>query len=200
MAVLTDPGWPTERFLLDRIVGGAWRWTLRVVAVACLLGAEVVHTSAVDAHRHWALAGAFFLAISAVEGALAVGLSVLPSRKLYITSIGVSAATVAIWLVSRTSGLPIGPGAGVPEAVGAADAISTFLEVLTVAVLFPLLLVSATGKVPARAKRDWMAAAIAIVTIAALTGVAARSPEAVPPAGRSGHRAIAARPRIGTGS
>jgi hypothetical protein len=188
MAALVDARPLTAGIALDRRLGAAWRWTLRVTAVGCLFGAEVIHTSAVDAHRQWVAAGAFFLAISVVEGLLGVGLLVLPSRRLYLVAVGVSVATVAIWVVSRTAGLPLGPATGRPEVVGRADSICTFLEVLTVAVLVPLVIPTARGAA-ARGKRDRMAATAIVMVVAALTTVAARSPE---PVGPRGHQANAA--------
>jgi hypothetical protein len=181
---------------LDRVVGAAWRWTLRITAVACLFGAEVIHTSAVDAHRQWVAAGAFFLVISVVEGLLGVGLLVLPCRRLCLVAVGVSVATVATWVVSRTAGLPVGPGAGVPEAVGRADSICTFLEVLTVAALVPLV-ASTAGGAAARGKRDRVVAATAVMLVVVLTAVAARSPE---PVGQSGHHGPAAAQALARGS
>jgi hypothetical protein len=180
---------------LDRVVGAAWRWTLRITAVACLFGAEVIHTSAVDAHRQWVAASAFFLVISLVEGLLGVGLLVLPCRRLCLVAVGVSVATVATWVVSRMAGLPVGPGAGMPEAVGRADSICTFLEVLTVAALVPLV-ASTAGGAAARGKRDRVVAGAAVMVVAVLTALAARSPE---PVRQSGHHAPAAAQALARG-
>lgn len=45
----------------------------------------------------------------------------------------VKVITVGIWIWSRTAGLPIGPEAGEPEAIGADDLLATVLEALLVA-------------------------------------------------------------------
>ncbi len=48
-------------------------------------------------------------------------------------------AVAAVWLVSRTTGLPIGPGAGRPEPVGVKDVLATADE-LGLALLVALVL------------------------------------------------------------
>jgi hypothetical protein len=156
-----------------------------MTAVACLLGADVIHASAVSTHRYWLAAGVFFAAVAAVEGLLAVVMLVAPSRGLYALALAVSAATVAVWLVSRTAGLPVGPTPGVPLAIDSADAVSTFLEVLTVAALIPVVVTSDALARPAADRRTRAAAAVAFVVIVLLTALGASSPE--PGEGQAGH-------------
>ena len=40
----------------------------------------------------------------------------------------VNAAVVAVWIVSRTTGLPVGPSPGTPEPFGGADLAATGFE------------------------------------------------------------------------
>jgi hypothetical protein len=75
----------------------------------------------------------------------------------------------------------------VAEAIGAADSICSFLEVITVAALVPLVVSSGPVAPTARAKRDRAAAGAAAVAIALLTALAARAPE---PVERTGHHAL----------
>jgi hypothetical protein len=168
-----------------REVGARWGWALRMTAVASLLGADVIHASAVSTHRYWVAAGVFFAVVAAVEGLLAVVMLVAPTRGLYVLALAVSAATVAVWLVSRTAGLPVGPTPGVPLAIDTADAVSTFFEVLTIAALMPVVVTSdALGRAAAD-RRNRAAAAVAFVVIALLTALGARSPE--PGEAQGGH-------------
>src|SRR3954462_8060592 len=108
------------------------------VAAACLLGAEGIHTAVIAEHfTEWWAEGAFFLALSIVEGALAAALLVAPGRRGGQAAVLASIATIAVWAWSRTTGLPVGPDAGYPEPVGRADTIATLLEALTALVLAP---------------------------------------------------------------
>ena len=43
-------------------------------------------------------------------------------------------AMVAVWAVSRTTGLPVGPDPWMPEALGALDLLATGLEIVLIAV------------------------------------------------------------------
>jgi hypothetical protein len=108
----------------------------RVIAAACLFGAEIIHIDVIDEHvREWLFAGLFFLIVAVLEGLLGVALLVGSSPRSVRLTIWVSALTAAVWLVSRTVGLGIGPMPWVPEAVGWPDSIATFLELMTIAVL-----------------------------------------------------------------
>ena len=124
-------------------------WLERVTAAACLLGAEAIHVAVMDDHfDEWLLAGLFFLAISLAEGLLAVALLTRPSAAVARLTVGVSLATVGLWLVSRTVGLPGGPAAGAAEPFGLADSIAGLLELLTVAALLGPVAGPASGPGP----------------------------------------------------
>ena len=108
----------------------------RLTAVACLFGAEVIHVLVINDHMtEWLPAGLFFLLLALLEGVLAVALITMPTRGIERFTIAVSLATVALWVVSRTVGLPVGPMAGEIEPVGVADLVSSALELATVAAL-----------------------------------------------------------------
>jgi hypothetical protein len=59
---------------------------------------------------------------------------VWPSRSACLVGIVGNGAMVAVWAVSRTAGLPIGPEPWTPEAIGALDVVATGLELFIVAV------------------------------------------------------------------
>src|SRR3954468_14827726 len=87
--------------------------TTIVVAAACLLGAEGIHTAVIAEHfTEWWAEGAFFLALSIVEGALAAALLLATGRRTCQAAVLASIATIAVWAWSRTTGLPVGPDAG----------------------------------------------------------------------------------------
>ena len=114
-------------------------------AAAFSAAAGVIHFAAVGEHaKAYPQAAAFFIAIGAFQvvwAALVVG---RPTRLLYAAGAGASLLTIALWAVSRTSGLPFGPFAGVPEAVGRGDVICTVLE--EALVLVTILLAFGVGE------------------------------------------------------
>jgi hypothetical protein len=146
--------------------------------VAALFGAEIIHTAVIRTHfQEWALAGWFFAAVAAAEGVLAFGLIVRPSPRFTKVVVGVSLATVAIWLVSRTWGLPLRPAAGTPESVGRADSVSSLLEVVTAwALLWCPSLKEARTSLSDRHRLDRVVAVAVIIGVAVLTAVAVASP------------------------
>lgn len=92
-------------------------------------GAGIIHLSLVAEHMHEArYFGAFFLTSGAAQLAWAVLASGTFSRRAVLVACIGNAAIVALWVISRTSGLPIGPEPGTPEAVGFADVVATAYE------------------------------------------------------------------------
>jgi hypothetical protein len=115
--------------------------TVRVTAVCSLFGAEAIHTAVISEHiNEWLPIGLFFVGLSLTEGLLAVALITKPSRGVIRLVLGVSLGTVALWLYTRTAGLPIGPMAGHVEEVGRLDLVCSLLELLTAIVLLPPVL------------------------------------------------------------
>jgi hypothetical protein len=109
------------------------RLVLRAVVALSLLGAAVIHAVQVPSHlEEWRAAGITFVVLAAGQAALGLVLAVRADRRLFLLAQGVSLATIGLWLVSRTGGLPIGPEPGEPEPVGRADLTATVLEVATV--------------------------------------------------------------------
>jgi hypothetical protein len=147
----------------------ARRWA-PTVAAACLLGTQAIHTAVMPGHlREWWAQGAFFLGVALVEGALAAALLLAPgSGRVRVAAVAASVATVCVWAWSRTIGMPVGPGAGVAEPVGRADAVATLLEVATAAVL----LRAAVGRQrPVRSAA--LACAVAAVALVTAFGLSA---------------------------
>src|SRR4051812_43864138 len=90
----------------------AWAWIGRSTAVFTLVGAAVIHESVVEPHaRVWLVEGAFFVVLSMLEAFLAVALVSARSRSFDRVTIAVSLGTVALWALSRTVGVPLGPSA-----------------------------------------------------------------------------------------
>ncbi|MGZ4593516.1 MAG: hypothetical protein ACXV3C_06595 [Actinomycetes bacterium] len=100
------------------------------------LGAGLVHLAVVDEHlAEWIVFGLFFAAVGAAQLLWALA-AIARDRAPWLR--GVVAANlglVALWAVTRTSGLPIGPEPFTPEPVGRADVLSVVLELGTVLAL-----------------------------------------------------------------
>ncbi|MFF2242713.1 hypothetical protein ACFVTM_00835 [Arthrobacter sp. NPDC058130] len=101
----------------------------RLFLAAALFGSAAIHAAVVPEHlREWAAAGVFFAILAAAQ--LALGLLLLGRRRRAVL-LAVAAASVvplALWLGSRTVGLPFGPTAGAPELAGLADIAAGVLE------------------------------------------------------------------------
>jgi hypothetical protein len=98
------------------------------------IGAGLVHVAVIREHwAEWALAGAFFAVVAAGQlgwGVAALAGSRLPAPRAVA---GSALGLIVLWGASRTAGLPFGPDAGQPEAVGAADLGCAALELLVAA-------------------------------------------------------------------
>ena len=118
-----------------------------VRAVPLLLAfAAGLHLAVLPSHlEEGAAVGGFFLAVAAAQLVSAVlvhrGASPVARRAVVAMNLGV----VAVWVVSRTVGLPVVGGAG-PEAVGALDALAVVAQLAAVAGLVARF---ASGAVPA---------------------------------------------------
>jgi Na+-transporting methylmalonyl-CoA/oxaloacetate decarboxylase gamma subunit len=112
-----------------------------LVAVALLsLGAAVIHFAVIAQHfDEWWLTGLFFVSIAVFQVAWALLVLVRPSPPVYLAGAVVNALIVVTWIVSRTTGVPVGPEAGEPEAVGFPDTLASAFEVVLVVALAALV-------------------------------------------------------------
>jgi len=163
---------------------------VRLYSAALLtLGAALIHLAVAPDHLTAYLAfGLFFLTIGSLQIVLTVEIVAKPTRKLALALAATSLAPVAVWCVSRTVGLPIGPTPGVPEGIGLTDVICNVMEIIA-SVLFLHLAVR-----PARlsVRRVWLvalgslpsallsAAMTALAVSAAMSGMA-EAVNAAPP-------------------
>jgi hypothetical protein len=97
-------------------------------------GAAVVHFAVAPEHfREDFWFGLFFVVVGTLQ--LAWGASILAgeSRGLYAGAAVGNAIVLGVWAVSRTTGLPFGPGAGTAEPVGLIDGVATAYEAVILA-------------------------------------------------------------------
>jgi hypothetical protein len=148
----------------------------RALALASI-GAGVIHIALGPEHMsEWVVLGTGFYAAGVLQ--LLFGLVLLRRGGRALLAAGVlgSLAFIGVWLVSRTTGLPVGPQAGVPEGYGVADMICVGLESVVAIGALTLLRRPAAGTAPAgRGTARTVLAAVAVAVFAS-TGVAVAAP------------------------
>lgn len=106
-------------------------WPLQAMAVACICAA-LVHLAVMPDHfRESDWYGGFFLFAAVSQVGLAATLLTRPTRPLVVAGIAGSGLVVALWLVSRLLGVPIGPDNGGTEPFGVLDTLASIAEVAT---------------------------------------------------------------------
>src|SRR5690242_8321807 len=105
----------------------AKRFTVRSYSAALLLlGAAAIHFAVAPEHfQEYLPYGLFFVGLGLIQLDLAAAVLLAPSRRLYAIASGGIVAVIAIWLASRTVGLPLGPEAWKPEPVGLIDLLAS---------------------------------------------------------------------------
>lgn len=94
----------------------------------------MLHAAVVREHwEEWALFGAFFVAAALAQGVWGSLLlnGVAPRWLVGGGGFG-QLAIIAVWVLSRTVGLPVGPDVGIAERIGFLDALTTAFEGLAV--------------------------------------------------------------------
>lgn len=160
----------------------------RVAAAATLLAAAALHALAAREHAdHWSTASQFFIALQLVQTWLGLALLLnLRTRTAARLALLVSVATLVLWAISRTVGLPVGPDAGVAEPVARLDVAVALLQILTIAAALILLGASQHSmRVGAVLRAPATVAAVLMGVVLLATWGAAES--FGPPAARDGH-------------
>ena len=109
---------------------------VKIVAWLSLAAGAIHAIAMVDHFSHWWLYGFFFLALT--YGQVLWGIALLRNpvsdRGLTYGAIA-NLAIVAVWLYSRTIGVPLGPDDGRTEAVGVMDVAATLDQVVLAAMI-----------------------------------------------------------------
>ena len=111
------------------------------LAAALSFGAAVLHGWLAPEHFHeWWGYGAYFCATALVQGLFGIALLTARWRWLLPTGITLNLAMIAIYAMTRTSGIPFfGPHAGEVEHVAGIDIATKLLEFGLVLLLIPML-------------------------------------------------------------
>ena len=142
---------------------------LRLAVALASAGAATIHFAVAAQHfeEYW-LFGLFFVGAAVLQLAWALLVLFHSSRAVYLAGAAGNAAVVAMWVVSRTTGLPLGPDPGEAEPVGLADTVATLFEVLIAA--GALLLASAAVSRPPLPRLS-AGAALATLAVTAATAL-----------------------------
>lgn len=121
---------------------------MRVPLAVLSVVAAGIHGTVFPAHAREGVAiGAFFAAATLFQLGWALLVVTRPSRRVLLVGAAANAAIVAVWIVSRSVGVPLGPDAGHPEAIGFADTVTTTYEAALVIVAVYLVRGSASRRV-----------------------------------------------------
>ncbi len=105
-------------------------WPLLVAALGTA-GAGAVHLAVATPHlREWWGYGVFFVASGLVQLGWSAVAPRRAERRLLWLGLAGNLAVVALWVITRTAGLPFGPDPGEAERVGTPDALASALELL----------------------------------------------------------------------
>jgi hypothetical protein len=146
---------------------------MMLVLVAGLLGAAVIHAAVVPEHRaEWSAAAVFFVLLTAAE-LLTAGLVLRRPVPGLVVAVVISAGPLVVWAWSRSTGLPFGPEAWQPEAVGLPDVLSCLLELWTLVLATRMLASPARvfATLPHARLRVTLVAVLAVTAVAAGNGL-----------------------------
>ena len=148
---------------------------LAAIAAGLSLGAAAIHFAVVQEHfEEWFLFGLAFVGLAWFQAIWSSVYLLRRTRTVAWVGIAVNAATIGLWVMSRTVGLPIGPEAWEPEAIGALDLVSTIFELLLVGVLLPTVAPLRFPELAARRlhyEQAFVLGSFSVVTIALVSAV-----------------------------
>jgi hypothetical protein len=130
------------------------------------LSAGLIHVMAGFHHwTEWWLfgLGMFVMAVTQLGAAAWLGFTASPPA--LVATIVINVPIVALWVWSRSFGLPFGPEPGAAEAIGISDAVCTLTELVLVGGVFALLLGASE-----RALKRWSTVALVTFAVGAMTG------------------------------
>lgn len=165
----------SERFFRDlereftdeeaqRPAGLATVWVLALASV----GAAVVHFAYASAHfgEYWAY-GAFFVAVAWLQLLWSFAIVTRATRLLLLAGAALNGLIIGVWVLSRTTGVLVGPSRSSAEAIGYPDVLSTVLEAIVVVGVAVALVVVAKSSGHGR-RRVWLTPLLVGVSLLAV--------------------------------
>ena len=177
LSVAGTAQWPDTAIVPQRRTTGSRAEDLRVLLIAAFLCVAHIHIAVMPGQLiGWPAAAAFFLFLAAADIAIAALLLARSRRSAALAAVVLSAGPLLLWLYSRTAGLPFGPTAGQPIAIGVPDAVACALEFA--ALLAAIMLLRARGRLEQRRPTSSHARALTLLAMIAVTfiGVAGTAP------------------------
>ena len=145
-----------------------------IAAVTASLGAAGIHFAVIEEHlAEYALFGFLFLGLAWFQALWSFLFFVRQSRLRAWLGIVLNLGAVAVWVMSRTTGLPIGPDPWKPEVVGALDVAASLLELVVVACVIALVAPRTRAiSSSTRVRSGWLVLAISSAAVIVVTALA----------------------------
>ena len=113
---------------------------VRYVVALLTLGAAAIHAAVIGEHfQQYTLFGVFFVVVAALQVAWGALVVARPSGAVYLAGALGNGLVVALWVVSRSARLPLGPEPLSAEESSVIDAMATAYEVVAVVGVLVLL-------------------------------------------------------------
>jgi hypothetical protein len=143
-----------------------------VAAALMSAAAAAIHAAVAAPHfREYVPFGLLFGATALAQAAWAMLMIAAPSARLLAAGAAGNAAIVGAWALSRTVGLPVGPGRWTPEPAAALDVAASTLELGVVAAAIAFLAAGRPLAPPGSRELRYLGAAATAAAVA-ITGAA----------------------------
>lgn len=153
------------------------RDTARQALALASVGAGAIHLALGPEHLSaWAVLGAGFYVSGALQVLGGAWLLLTESRRLLVLGAAGSLLLLGVWVMSRTTGLPLGPQAWAAEPVGRADLLCVALESVVALGALILLRRPTAGLAPAGPLAVRGVLSGVALAVLATTGVAVAAP------------------------
>ncbi|MBE7520621.1 MAG: copper chaperone PCu(A)C [Thermoflexaceae bacterium] len=146
----------------------------RAGTIACSLlsiGAAVIHFAVLGEHwQEWWGYGLFFGASAWLQLAWAAAVAWRPSRTMLLLGAAGNLTIAALWLLTRTAGIPLGPASGETQAAAFIDTLASGFEV-AIALVAPAIALAHLERITLRPALAAVVLGLAAVAVAVLTTV-----------------------------
>jgi hypothetical protein len=164
-------------------MSGSYVPSSRIIA-SCLallaVATAVIHFAVAGSHfqQYW-MYGVFMLVVAWLELLWAAAVIVRPSRLVLGAGVILNVGVAAVYIITRTVGDIVGPGAGTPEAAGFGDVLCTVFDVIVAAGCVALLVARADRQIERRHLLTVPAAVGAVTATLLSVALVAGGPEMV---------------------